>query len=60
VHVRATEQLRLDLVIAVRIADSLTRYAFERDPAGDVDVLDETKRVVRAHLCRALGDPEVS
>jgi AcrR family transcriptional regulator len=60
VHVRATEQFRLDLVIAVRIADSLTRYAFERDPAGDVDVLEETKRVVRAHLCRALGDPEVS
>jgi AcrR family transcriptional regulator len=57
VHVRPTEQLRLDLVIAVRIADSLTRYAFERDPAGDVDVLDETKRVVREHLTRALGDP---
>ena len=60
VHVRATEQLRLDLVIAVRIADSLTRYAFERDPNGDVDVLEETKRVVRAHLSRALGDPQVS
>jgi AcrR family transcriptional regulator len=59
VRVRATEAVRLDLVIAVRIADSLTRYAFERDPAGDVDVLEETKRVVRAHLSRALGDPQV-
>jgi AcrR family transcriptional regulator len=60
VQVRATEQLRLDLVIAVRIADSLTRYAFERDPAGDVDVLEETKRVVREHLSRALGDPQIA
>jgi AcrR family transcriptional regulator len=60
VHVRATGSLRLDLVIAVRIADSLTRYAFERDPAGDLDVLEESKRVVRAHLSRALGDPQVS
>ncbi|HEX3829246.1 MAG TPA: TetR/AcrR family transcriptional regulator [Sporichthyaceae bacterium] len=58
-RVRATETVRLDLVIAVRIADSLTRYAFERDPAGDIDVLEETKRVVRAHLSRALGDPQV-
>lgn len=53
----ASEELRLDLVIAVRIADSLTRYAFERDPAGDAEVLHEAKRVVRTHLSRALGDP---
>ena len=58
VDVKVTDALRLDLTIAVRIADSLTRYAFERDPAGDREVLDETKRVVRAHLSRALGEPE--
>jgi AcrR family transcriptional regulator len=57
VAVTQSDELRLDLAIAVRIADSLTRYAFERDPAGDADVLEETKRVVRAHLTRALGDP---
>ncbi len=59
VRIRATEAVRLDLVIAVRIADSLTRYAFERDVNGDAEVLEETKRVVRAHLSRALGDPQV-
>jgi len=57
VTIQPTDELRLDLVIAVRIADSLTRYAFERDPAGDTAVIEETKRVVRAHLSRSLGDP---
>jgi AcrR family transcriptional regulator len=57
VEVRISDDLRLDLVIAVRIADSLTRYAFERDPNGDAEVLEETKRVVRMHLSRLLGDP---
>ena len=58
VSVTQSDELRLDLAIAVRIADSLTRFAFERDPAGDTDVLEETKRVVRAHLTRSLGEPE--
>ncbi|MGQ0467528.1 MAG: TetR family transcriptional regulator [Sporichthyaceae bacterium] len=58
VDLKATEALRLDLTIAVRIADSLTRYAFERDPMGDTEVLEETKRVVKVHLSRTLGDPD--
>jgi AcrR family transcriptional regulator len=58
VEVRTSDELRLDLVIAVRIADSLTRYAFERDVNGDAEVLEETKRVVRTHLSRLLGEPD--
>ena len=58
VDVESTADVRLDMVIAVKIADSLTRFAFERDPAGDPDVLEETKRVVRGHLSRKLGEPQ--
>lgn len=58
VDVEPTTDVRLDMVIAVKIADSLTRFAFERDPAGDPDVLAETKRVVRGHLSRKLGEPQ--
>ncbi len=57
VDVDPTTDVRLDMVIAVKIADSLTRFAFERDPAGDPAVLEETKRVVRGHLTRKLGEP---
>jgi AcrR family transcriptional regulator len=58
--VEPTEDVRLDMVIAVKIADSLTRFAFERDPTGDADVLEETKRVVRGHLSRKLGEPRTN
>jgi AcrR family transcriptional regulator len=57
VDVEPSTDVRLDMVIAVKIADSLTRFAFERDPAGDPAVLEETKRVVRGHLSRKLGEP---
>lgn len=57
VNVPADADLQLDLVIAVKISDTLTRYAFERDAAGDPAVLEETKRLVRAHLARKFGEP---
>lgn len=57
VNVPAGTDLQLDMVIAVKISDTLTRYAFERDAAGDPVVLEETKRLVRAHLARKFGEP---
>ena len=57
VDVAEDVDLELDMVIAVKIADVLTRYAFERDSAGDKVVLDEAKRLVRAHLARRFGEP---
>jgi hypothetical protein len=48
------------MVIAVKIADVLTRYAFERDNAGDPVVLGEAKRLVRGHLARRVGEPTVT
>src|SRR5687768_13342191 len=47
----------LQLVIAIKIADTLTRFAFERDPQGDPVVLDEAKRIIREHLTREFGEP---
>jgi AcrR family transcriptional regulator len=47
----------LQLVIAIKIADTLTRLAFERDPKGDPMVLDEAKRIIREHLVREFGEP---
>jgi AcrR family transcriptional regulator len=57
VDVAEDVDLELDMVIAVKIADVLTRYAFERDTAGDPVVLEEAKRLVRAHLARRFGEP---
>jgi len=47
----------LHLVIAIKIADTLTRFAFERDPLGDPTVLDESRRIIREHLAREFGEP---
>ncbi|MGQ0629844.1 MAG: TetR family transcriptional regulator [Sporichthyaceae bacterium] len=52
-----TETTRMDMVIAVKVSDALTRYAFDRDPQGDAAVLEETKRIVRGHLARTFGEP---
>lgn len=60
VDVAEDVDLELDMVIAVKIADVLTRYAFERDTAGDPVVLGEAKRLVRAHLARRLGEPTLT
>jgi AcrR family transcriptional regulator len=47
----------LQLVIAIKIADTLTRLAFDRNPEGDPVVLHEAKRIIREHLVREFGEP---
>jgi AcrR family transcriptional regulator len=47
----------LQLVIAIKIADTLTRLAFDRNPEGDPVVLHEAKRIIREHLAREFGEP---
>lgn len=48
-------RLRHALVIAVEIADALTKLAFRRDPDGDEAILREAKEVVRDYLYRQVG-----
>jgi len=50
----------LQLVIAIKIADTLTRFAFERNRQGDPVVLDEAKRIIREQLAREFGEPRHS
>jgi len=45
------------LVIAVKLADTMVRFAFARDPQGDREVLEETKKVMYDYLTRHLGQP---
>lgn len=47
---RDTADLRLGLVMTVKVLDALVRFAFARDPDGDEAVLDRTRRLVRGHL----------
>lgn len=54
-----TDALRLHLTIAVKIADTLVRMAFARQPSGDPQLLDEAKRIIREHLTRYLGEPNL-
>jgi AcrR family transcriptional regulator len=42
--------LRLALVVAVKVADTLVNFAFSRDAAGDPEVLEQARRMVRCHL----------
>jgi AcrR family transcriptional regulator len=46
----AGPDLRLALLMAVKISDTLVRFAFVRDPRGDEAVLSSTRRLLRAHL----------
>jgi len=45
------------MLVAIKIGDTLTRLAFQRDPRGDPWVLEETKHVIRDYLTRHLGEP---
>ena len=45
-----TPDLRLALVMAVKVADTLVRFAFAREPGGDEVVLSRTRRLLRDHL----------
>jgi AcrR family transcriptional regulator len=55
--VAADERLQLALVLAIKIADVLVRFAFTLDPAGDDAVIRHTKALVRQHLDLALAGP---
>jgi AcrR family transcriptional regulator len=48
--VTVNEELGLALLMTVKVADTLVRFAFARDPQGDQQVLDSTRRLLRAHL----------
>jgi AcrR family transcriptional regulator len=45
-----TPELRLALVVAVKIADALVRFAFTREAQGDENVLNQARQVLRSHL----------
>lgn len=45
-------RLRFALAIAVEAGDSLIKFAFRRDPAGDPEVLAEAKNLIREYLHR--------
>ena len=38
------------LVIAVKIADALVKHAFSVDPAGDDEIIEHAKQLIRVHL----------
>ena len=48
------ERLRFPLAIAIEAADALIKLAFRRSPAGDADVLDEAKSLIREYLHRCM------
>jgi AcrR family transcriptional regulator len=45
------------MTIAIKLSDTLVRYAFARAPKGDPQVLEEVKHVVHDYLTRHLGQP---
>jgi AcrR family transcriptional regulator len=54
--VKETE-LHTAVVMAIKIADGLLRFAFARAANGDQAVIDHTKALLRAHFRLALGEP---
>jgi AcrR family transcriptional regulator len=46
----ANQDLQLALLMAVKVADTLVRFAFARDPHGDEAVLQSTRRLLRMHI----------
>jgi AcrR family transcriptional regulator len=48
--VTISDELTLALLMAVKVADTLVRFAFARDAQGDPDVLASTRRLLRSHL----------
>jgi Tetracyclin repressor-like, C-terminal domain len=48
--------LQLALLMTVKIADTLIRFAFTRDPHGDETVLRGTRKLLRTHLEMAVSD----
>ncbi|MEV0222504.1 TetR/AcrR family transcriptional regulator [Streptomyces sp. NPDC050704] len=48
------DDLRRTFLIAVEASDSLVQLAFRLDPAGDEQVIEETRQLLRAYLARSL------
>jgi AcrR family transcriptional regulator len=48
------DTLRRTFLVAVESADALVRLAFRLDPAGDENVIAETRELLRAYLARVL------
>lgn len=48
--------LQLALLMTVKIADTLIRFAFTRDPHGDETVLRGTRKLLRTHLEMAVSE----
>lgn len=48
--VDGSSDLQLALLMTVKIADTLIRFAFTRDPGGDEAVLRSTRTLLRTHL----------
>jgi AcrR family transcriptional regulator len=44
------QELQLALLMTVKVADTLVRFAFARDVRGDEAVLASTRRMLRTHL----------
>jgi AcrR family transcriptional regulator len=54
--VELTADERLAVVVLIKAADAVTRFAF-RDPDGDPQIVEETKLLMNAYLHARLGAP---
>ncbi len=54
--VAGSSDLQLALLMTVKIADTLIRFAFTRDPHGDETVLRGTRKLLRTHLEMAVAE----
>lgn len=54
--VMVNDEVRLALLIAVRVGDTVLTLAFRRHPDGDPRVVDEAKWIIHSYLARHLGD----
>lgn len=54
-HLGDDRDHRLPLRVAVETADALVRLAFRHDPAGDPDVIAETRAMLAGYLARHLS-----
>lgn len=55
--VAVDDELRLALLIAVRVGDCVLTVAFRRHPDGDEQVVAEAKWLIHSYLARHLADP---
>lgn len=55
VGVPVDDELRLALLIAVRVGDCVLTLAFRRHPDGDERIVDEAKWIIHSYLARHLG-----